>query len=1063
MRPTATTTTSQPIFTDVRALLFDLDGVLTRTATLHAAAWKRLFDEYLAANAQRTGASFVPFDVVADYRRYVDGKPRYDGVQSFLAARSISLPWGSAADPPDHETIAGLGNRKDRYFEQALGEHGVETFPEAVSLVRDARARGLKTAVVSSSKNCGAILRLAGILDLFDAHVDGMEAERLHLPGKPAPDTFLEAARRLQVAPDCAVVFEDAISGVEAGKRGGFKVVGVDESGQAEALREHGADLVVSHLGEFSRYLSGFGAERSQAGAAAPGVLVRPPSAPWAVTPTQDEAWALEDRGFVLAREHEIESLFAVGNGALGIRGSVAEGTSLSDPATFVAGVFDIEPSWNTIPGLMVLADWTDLRVLVDGRALSLESGGTLEHRRLLDLEHGVLWREWLHRDEAGRVTRLQFLRLASLADRALAVQGATIMAENYTGHVRVESHIGLSPVRRKRWGAAPAHQAPSLRLVHAPSVAEPWSVFVQMATTGRSVAFATAAVATCQDEQHRQPATEAHADALIEAWDWDARVGDHMRLDRFLTVDRGSGAAGQPATAARRLAVAVRRDAGDIVKAHTAAWAERWQSADVCVGGDEEAQRALRFAIYHLVSAANPDDPRVSIGARALTGEGYRGHVFWDTEIYALPFYVYTDPAAARSLLEYRYHTLPGARRKAQAHGYRGALYAWESTDTGDEMTPTVAIAPGGEVVRILTGDEEHHISADIAYAVWQYWLVTGDDRFFVEYGAEIIVDTARFWASRGTIEADGLFHIRRVIGPDEYHETIDDNAYTNVMAQWNLTRAAETARLLADRWPQAWQALVARLGIEPDEPGRWQEIAAVMKTGFDRRSSLFEQFEGYFRLEDISLSSYEPRNAPMDIILQRERLQKSKVVKQADVVALTALLWDEFPRHVHEANFRYYEPRTAHGSSLSPALHALVAARLCDDVLFDRLFRQASEIDLANNMGNASGGVHIAALGGLWQAAVLGIGGLRPRNDGVILDPHLPRTWSSLRFPVQWRGRHLTVELDRVTRSVEVGVAGAEPMVVALEGGRELRATPGGRWKARHEQSGWGDWEQV
>lgn len=248
MPSTGTMTSS---FAGIRALLFDLDGVLTRTAFLHAASWKRLFDEYLSERARRTGEPFVPFEL-ADYRRYVDGKPRYDGVQSFLASRGISLPWGSPTDPPDPETICSLGNRKDRYFEEALRERGVETFPEAVRLLRDARARGLKTAVVSSSKNCVQILQTAGILDLFDARVDGTEAERLHLPGKPAPDTFLEAARRLHVAPDHAVVFEDAISGVEAGKRGGFRVVGVDESGHADALREHGADMVVSHLGQFA-------------------------------------------------------------------------------------------------------------------------------------------------------------------------------------------------------------------------------------------------------------------------------------------------------------------------------------------------------------------------------------------------------------------------------------------------------------------------------------------------------------------------------------------------------------------------------------------------------------------------------------------------------------------------------------------------------------------------------------------------------------------------------------------------------------------------------------------
>ncbi len=246
MRTSTSTAPSVPL-AGARALLFDLDGVLTRTATLHAASWKKLFDEYLAARAARTGEPFVPFELVADYRKYVDGRPRYDGVQTFLASRGIVLPWGSPSDPPDRETICGLGNRKDGYFDVALKTQGVETFPQAIELVRWARQRGIRTAVVSSSKNCAAILESAGVLHLFDARIDGAEAERLGLPGKPAPDTFLEAARRLGVAPDRAVVFEDAISGVEAGMRGGFRVVGVDESGDASVLRAHGADVVLSH------------------------------------------------------------------------------------------------------------------------------------------------------------------------------------------------------------------------------------------------------------------------------------------------------------------------------------------------------------------------------------------------------------------------------------------------------------------------------------------------------------------------------------------------------------------------------------------------------------------------------------------------------------------------------------------------------------------------------------------------------------------------------------------------------------------------------------------------
>jgi hypothetical protein len=347
---------------------------------------------------------------------------------------------------------------------------------------------------------------------------------------------------------------------------------------------------------------------------------------------------------------------------------------------------------------------------------------------------------------------------------------------------------------------------------------------------------------------------------------------------------------------------------------------------------GDEEARRALRFATYHLIAATNPADEYVSIGARGLTGEAYRGHVFWDTEIYMLPFYVFTDPPAARSLLMYRYHTLAAARRKAKAHGYEGAMYAWESADTGDEVTPRTVVAPDGRLVTILTGEREQHITADVAYAVWQYWHATGDDAFMVAAGAEILVETARFWVSRAQFEHDGYAHIRQVIGPDEYHEMVDDNAYANTMAIFNLECAADVVAILERHQTSDWQRLFVRLGLTEKEPQSWRALAATLTTGFDPATQLIEQFAGYFRLEEVDVAAQRGQATPVDVWLGPERLRRSKAIKQADVVALSALLWEKWPVAVHDANFRHYEPRTAHGSSLSPALHALIAARLGD-----------------------------------------------------------------------------------------------------------------------------------
>jgi kojibiose phosphorylase len=281
--------------------------------------------------------------------------------------------------------------------------------------------------------------------------------------------------------------------------------------------------------------------------------------------------------------------------------------------------------------------------------------------------------------------------------------------------------------------------------------------------------------------------------------------------------------------------------------------------------------------------------------------------------------------------------------------------------------------------------------------------------------------------------------------------------------MAISNLERAADVAAILKRGQPGGWRWLSARLGLTEKELQSWRALAAVLVTGFDPATNLFEQFAGYFRLEEIDMAAQRGYAIPIDVCLGRDRVGRSKVIKQADVVALSALLWDKWPVTVHEANLRYYEPRTAHGSSLSPALHALVAARLGDRALAQAYFHQAADIDLANNMGNAAGGVHMGALGGLWQAAVFGAAGLRAREDGIAIDPHLLPGWAEMAFPVQWRGRllHLRLEADR--KRIEVDVESGNELTLTVPEGPACLARPGRRYVLRGNRSGWGSWQEV
>lgn len=683
------------------------------------------------------------------------------------------------------------------------------------------------------------------------------------------------------------------------------------------------------------------------------------------VTRTRDARDVLVEEGFTLEREHEIESCFTVANGRAGVRGSLSEGSPLSAPATWLAGVF-VLPEDGGIARLARGPEWTRLSIRSNSDVFHLARSPGDEHVRVLDLAQGILWRVWRHEDPAGRVTRLRITRWASIADRRLLGEQVEIAVENWSGELRIVANVECP----RGWDAVGGTRCRG------------------------PVPFGHAA--TLRDSDGREVAGDA------DGWRLPARPGSRWILARAASVGEED--------LARSLATAEpHRALGE----HATAWTARRDACDVEVTGNDDLQRALRFACHHLIGSADPETERVSIGARGLTGAAYMGHVFWDTEIWLIPFYALTWPRAARALLMYRWHTLPAARARARTLGYAGALYAWESADTGEDVTPRVAWMPDGRVVPILSGALEHHVSAAVAYAVWMYWELTRDDLFLVEAGAEMLLDTARFWASRGGLEGDGRVHIRGVVGPDEYHENVDDNAYTNGMARWNLRRGVEVARLVCARWPTAWARIASALSIDAAELARWESLAEAMYTGLDAQTGIIEQFRGYFDLEPVDLAALEPRSVTMDMLLGHDRIARTHVIKQADVVLLLHLLWDEFPPAVREANFRYYEPRCGHGSSLSPPIHALVAARLGDTALAERYFRQTAEIDLSDRMGNAAGGVHVGALGGLWQAATLGFGGLRFGEEGPRLEPALPRCVERLAFPFEWRRERFRAEV--------------------------------------------------
>ncbi len=737
-----------------------------------------------------------------------------------------------------------------------------------------------------------------------------------------------------------------------------------------------------------------------------------------ALKPTSDVAWVVDADGYDALREGSLEARFAISNGFLGVRGTrpITRGARwVVPPHTYVAGLFDTPGTKLATSELVPAADWLQVRILAPGGPLVHHPGDATSHHMTLDVKRGALLAECCLLKTPDVRIRVRTLRLVSLSERAVGLQ--LIQLEIEDGEVEVTLEASFESVNL---GLVPDRLDQDLGV---------W----RTQRSGKGLAMATAS--SLQVDGQDLPATEL--DHLKWSWSWKSRAGQIACFERTVAVARSDTQDLDPSRLARdKLDAAQHLGWRGVLAEHEAAWASRWRRSDVEVDGDAAAQQALRFATYHLNSAANPADERVSIGARALTGDDYHGHVFWDTEIFLLPFYTLTWPEAARALLMYRFRTLDAARAKSVRMGWRGALYAWESADTGVETTPEQVIGPDRQVIDILSGKEEQHISADVAYAVWQYWQVTGDEEFLRNAGAEILLETGRFWASRAQLEADGHRHIRDVIGPDEYHEHVDDNAFTNVMARWNIRRAIDVAALLRERWPECWTSLSSRLGLDDTELSQWQSTADTMASGLDSKTGLFEQFAGYFALEEINLADYAGRSVPMDVVLGRERTQRSQVVKQADVVALLGLLPEEFVGETGAANFHYYEPRCGHGSSLSRAMHALVAARLGYSEMALGYFRQAAAIDLADTHVAIDGGVHIAALGGVWLTAVFGFAGVSLRSDSVVIDPQLPVGWSSLGFGLQWRGRRLKIKIDQTKQRLDATLEEGEPMTLVVTG---------------------------
>lgn len=949
---------------ELKAVIFDLDGVIVDTAEYHFRAWKKL--------AEELGIPCPP--------------ERKDQVRGVSRRRSLAIvltgnPYASEEDLCNfytEEEIAELMAKKDEYYRELIKRlRPQDVLPGVRELLKDLRAHGIKTAIATVSRNCQDVLASLDLLEEFDVLIDG------HLPArsKPEPDLFLIAAEKLRVSPSHCLVIEDAPTGVEAAEAAGMWSLAL---GPEERFVEVKPDLILPSL-------AGVSWDKLQA------LLV--------AREQREEVWRVWESPQITAQAWETN--FTVGNGYFGTRGTYEEPHPQEIRATLVHGLYDVVPVF--YEELVNCTDWTRLDIWIDGEPFLYET--ILEHSRMLNLRDGSLHRLVRWRSSSGKTMILRTMRLASMADPHLGLQLCMVHAEANPFALKVHTSLSTAPLNpglppypelgHSHWQVEKVFQKHNYIGLQLKSKSGRIRLGVALAFLPMGPGMPCFSFTACPE------APGIFVDIELQPW-------QSFGLVKFFVIYTSREASDPLEKAQNKLAEVLRKGFFQILREHRYVWRKLWANCDVELEGDEELQRAIRFNLYHLLIAA-PQVGNTSIPAKGLTGFGYRGHVFWDTEIFMLPFLIHTLPERAKKCLLYRAYTLPGARANARRGGWKGALFAWESGSTGEEITPRWIPTPDGPPIYIHTGERQHHIAADVAYAVWRYWQATNDEECLRNWGAELVLSTAQFWASRVEKEED-KYVIRHVIGPDEYHEDVDNNAYTNWMARWNLLVGAKLWQELEIMTPGLRAELAKRLELGEEEVHRWKKIAEKLVFPSDPGTGLIEQFTGFFQLEDLNLQAFEPRQRSFWDLLGREKVNRAKVLKQPDVLMIFHLFPEEFPLEVVQRNWEYYEPRTDHafGSSLGPAVHATLAARLGHIRKAYEFLCQAAFMDLQDLRGNTRDGIHLASAGGVWQALVFGFGGVRFTKDGPLAWPRLPPQWKSLRFPFFWQGKQLRFSLS-------------------------------------------------
>ena len=1005
------------------AVVFDLDGVITKTATTHSRAWKKMFDNYLQDRSSKNNEDFIEF-TSDDYLTFVDGKPRYEGVKSFLDSRNISLPFGSPEDSTELTTVCGLGNRKNEAFNEVLINEGVEVYPSTVKLLEQLKKDNIRIGVASSSKNAKSVLEAAGLMHFIETRVDGVVSAEIGLNGKPAPDIFLTAASNLGVDPNLTIVVEDAVSGVQAGKNGNFGLVlGLAREENNEALKAAGADIVVNDLEE----------------------ITLDEINDWFKTGIDDDNWKLTYNDYNPKKEKSREALLTVGNGYTGTRGAMEETSSCdtNNPGTYIAGLYnrlitkvagkDIEnedfvsaPNWLSISFKINDEPWFD------------PNNTTIDQvTRSLDFRTGLLTRSMVIRDSENNRTKIESQRIASMANPHQAAIKYCITPLNYSGSLSISSKLD-GTIKNEGVNRYKALNSQHLEAVD--QGGEYNISWLKVRTTQSRIEIFEAAKLILNSKNNGSKNNfGVTTDEGIAYTYIDQQVveGKTITIEKLVTIYDSNNIRGDiEKKSFDELERMLSFD--QIFEESKVAWDTIWKKADIKLTGDRIAQKMLRLHIYHLMVSASPHNKSIDAGitARGLHGEAYRGHIFWD-ELFILPFYDIHFPETAKSMLMYRYRRLNKAREYAKEYGYRGAMFPWQSGSDGREETQILHLNP----VSGNWGDDysslQRHVSLAIAYNIWQYFHITNDIEFMDSYGAEMYLEICRFWESKAEYnKTTGRYSIDKVMGPDEFHESypnateggIRDNAYTNIMTAWMFSKAPVLLDSLSE---SSKEKLAVKINFEDNELINWLDIQSKLNLVINEEG-IISQYDGYFELKELDWDYY--RNSYPDIH-RLDRILKSegksaddyKVAKQADTLMTYYNLEDKeineiisnlnykLPDGYLEKNLNYYLQRTSHGSTLSRVVHSQLANIVNDRQLSWDLYIDSLTSDYNDIQGGTTAeGIHAGVMAGTVMIAISNFGGIDLRGEILKVEPNMPDHWKELKFTLTFKGINFSFEIN-------------------------------------------------